>query len=552
MDAMRSDIFGQPAGTTDSGGWRSAPAARASGHWPWLWLVVGTALLPFANLQTLVPLTAWLAPVFLLRFSRSQRAVVGLPVLVVAIAAALLVGLRGGFFPMAEGAGYYLFVAGLAIGGALPFALDRLVAARLTGLARTLVFPAAVVALDFIGTSGNPFGAAGSTAYSQYASLPLLQMTSITGIWGLTFLVSWLAPVVNDLWDQGWNPSTVKVPVVLFLVVTASALVFGGARVGFGAPGGDTVRVAALAPDRRLSELAYSAPDLRGASPGQRASVRDAHFQPVVDELFTRSAGEARAGARIIAWSEAAARTLEEDQAAVVARAADLAREHGVYLQVSMMVQLMLDDDHDGPVNENHAVLLDPQGSVVWDYQKSKPVPGDGHDAGPGVVPTVDTPYGRLATIICQDDLFPALVRQAGAAGVDILLVPSSDWDTIAPWHAQQAPFRAVENGLALVRPTRQGISLASDSQGRLLAHKSDYFVGADQTLVVSVPTRGQQTMYAATGDWFAVAAIATLAALAGFALRAAVRARRARHVLDDVASDETESPGPRDRLLTR
>ena len=93
---------------------------------------------------------------------------------------------------------------------------------------------------------------------------------------------------------------------------------------------------------------------------------------------------------------------------------------------------------------------------------------------------------------------------------------------------------------------------MASDSQGRLLAHKSDYFVGADQTLVVSVPTRGQQTVYAATGDWFAVAAIATMAGLAGLALRAAVRDRRARHVLDDVASDETETPGPRNRLLTR
>ena len=552
MDALRSDISAQAHGRTDSSGWRRAPGARASGHWPWLWLVVGTALLPFANLQTLVPLTAWLAPVFLLRFTRSQRSVVGLPVLVAAIAAALLVGLRGGFFPTAYGAGYYLFVAGLAIGGALPFALDRLVAPRLTGLARTLVFPAAVVALDFIGTSGNPFGAAGSTAYSQYASLPLLQMTSVTGIWGLTFLVSWLAPVVNDLWDHDWKPSTVAVPVVLFLVVTATALVFGGARLGFAAPGDETVRVAALAPDRQLSDLAYSSPDLRGAGPQQRAAVRDAHFQPVIEELFTRSAREARAGARIIAWSEAAARTLEEDQAAVIARAADIARQHGVYLQVSMMVQLVQGDDHDGPVNENHAVLLDPRGTVVWDYQKSKPVPGDGHDAGPGVVPTVDTPYGRLATIICQDDLFPALVRQAGAAGVDILLVPSSDWDTIAPWHAQQAPFRAVENGVALVRPTRQGISLASDSQGRLLAHKSDYFVGADQTLIVSVPTRGQQTWYAATGDWFAVAAIAILAGLAAVALRAAVLARRARRRSEEVASDETELPREVDRLLTR
>ena len=155
-----------------------------------------------------------------------------------------------------------------------------------------------------------------------------------------------------------------------------------------------------------------------------------------------------------------------------------------------MMVQLPAGTD-EGSVNENHAVLLDPSGAIAWDYQKSKPTPGDGHGPGPGVVPSVDTPYGRLATIICQDDFFPGLVRQAGAAGVDILLVPSSDWESLAAWHAQQTAFRAIENGMALVRPTRQGISLASDGQGRLLGHKADYFVSEDQTLVVSVPTRG-------------------------------------------------------------
>ena len=157
-----------------------------------------------------------------------------------------------------------------------------------------------------------------------------------------------------------------------------------------------------------------------------------------------------------------------------------------------MMVQLPVGVGDSRAVNENHAVMLDPAGTIVWDYQKAKPTPGDGQVAAPAVVPTVDTPYGRLATIICQDDFFPSLVRQAGAADADILLVPSSDWDSAADWHAQQAAFRAVENGVALVRPTRQGISLATDGQGRLLGHKADYFVSEEQTMATSVPTRQQ------------------------------------------------------------
>ena len=36
--------------------------------------------------------------------------------------------------------------------------------------------------------------------------------------------------------------------------------------------------------------------------------------------------------------------------------------------------------------------------------------------------------------------------------------------------------FRAVQNGVGLVRPARRGTSIASDHQGRLLGYKSDYF----------------------------------------------------------------------------
>lgn len=202
-----------------------------------------------------------------------------------------------------------------------------------------------------------------------------------------------------------------------------------------------------------------------------------------------------------------------------------------------MIVLLDTDGTDGGPVNENHAVLLDPDGDVVWDYLKSKPTPGDGHAAGPGILPAVDTPYGRLSTVICQDDFFPALLRQAGQADVDILLVPSSDWLSVADWHAQQAPFRAVETGASVVRPTRQGVSLAADAQGRLIGHKADYEVAADQTLVTSVPMRGEDTAYTAVGDLFAyLSTLVLLSVIVWYAVAALVLRR---------GSDQTHGAGP-------
>ena len=53
----------------------------------------------------------------------------------------------------------------------------------------------------------------------------------------------------------------------------------------------------------------------------------------MIDDLFARTERGALAGAKIVAWSEAAA-TLHEEQAQVVARAADLVVQHGVHAAI--------------------------------------------------------------------------------------------------------------------------------------------------------------------------------------------------------------------------
>jgi apolipoprotein N-acyltransferase len=80
------------------------------------------------------------------------------------------------------------------------------------------------------------------------------------------------------------------------------------------------------------------------------------------------------------------------------------------------------------------------------------------------------------------------------------------------------AIFRAVENGVALVRPTRRGTSIASDHQGRLLGYKSDYFIGSDHTMIVNVPTSGTRTLYVCVGEsvgWLCIFAVPALVGLA-------------------------------------
>jgi apolipoprotein N-acyltransferase len=219
--------------------------------------------------------------------------------------------------------------------------------------------------------------------------------------------------------------------------------------------------------------------------------------------------------------------------AALIERAAAVAQEEQIYLQIGVIV--FRNTDH-YPFMENRAILLDPTGAQVWDYHKAYPTPGENMmiAAGPRLLPMVDTPYGRLATLICYDVDFPEFARQAGQAGVDILLAPYKDWQSVSAQHAQMATFRAIENGVWLVRPSLSGISTVVDPQGRVLAQVSAY--GPDEpTAVATIGTQGTPTPYAQFGDVFAYACILGLAALALLALAQ----RRQRNAPAPLVADE-------------
>ncbi|HET6734706.1 MAG TPA: nitrilase-related carbon-nitrogen hydrolase, partial [Mycobacterium sp.] len=394
-----------------------------------------------------------------------------------------------------------------ALGGAfgvLPYVADTALTRRVPGWARTLIFPATAVVLDWA-FGLTSLGTLGSIAYSQFGFLPFTQMASITGIWGMVFLIMWLAPVVNEIWEREFNWATACSSIIPLTAVLLLALLLGSVRLAFFQPTVPTVRIAALAADRALWDS-------------------DQHG-PAIDDLLARTRREAQAGARIVSWAEAAAFVRKEDEAALIRRAEVLAREEHIYLQLGLIVELSTEHY---PFAENRAVLIDPAGNVVQNYYKAIHPLGDAEvfAPGPGVIPTVDTPYGRLATIICFDADFPALVRQAGQARSDILLVPSNDWQPVDEIHARAATFRAVENGVTMVRPTGNGISVAVDHLGQPLA-TADYFTTPALTMVADVPTRGVATIYSRIGDTVAYLCIAVLVILSAAALFGRLVTRR-------------------------
>ncbi len=66
-----------------------ARSDRPTDQLSWLWLVVGLALLPFSTVHAELPIAAWLAPIFVLRFARTQPMRVAMPVVALVSAAAM-------------------------------------------------------------------------------------------------------------------------------------------------------------------------------------------------------------------------------------------------------------------------------------------------------------------------------------------------------------------------------------------------------------------------------------------------------------------------------
>src|SRR5439155_15193835 len=120
--------------------------------------------------------------------------------------------------------------------------------------------------------------------------------------------------------------------------------------------------------------------------------------------------------------------------------------------------------------------------------------------------------HAKAAVLICFEDVFPHLTRSSVEEGTDFLLnLTNNGWfgKSAAQWqHAADAVFRAVENGLPLVRCTNNGLTCWIDAQGRL--HEV-YFPGSKDVYgpgfkLARIPLRvpGQErspTIYNRVGD---------------------------------------------------
>jgi apolipoprotein N-acyltransferase len=424
-----------------------------------LWLG-GTGLHPIAALT-------WLAPLPLLLVSvrvRPRTALIATLVgWVIGQAGVLPYYYRTLRIPPMAVAGVVLLGAALATGTVL---LTRHLLLSKRPVTAILTVPFVWVLGEYAASLLLPHGAWWSLAYTQAGVRPIIQLTALTGVWGVTYLLI-AVPIALAAHSR---PAAVCL--LALLIAT------GGWALTRPALDPERVKVGLVALEQADDGLPLDQP------PGRELLDR---YLPRVESLAAR-------GADIVVLPEKVFGTADPTRLVDAFRPVTTGGTTVIVGAVGKQ----------GKDARNTAFVLGPNGTATA-YTKQHLVPGLEDWLTPGHTDlVVDRQFG---VAICKDLDFPGLVRGYRDRGATVMLVPALDFTADGWLHSRMALVRGVESGLTVVRAAAYGRLTVTDADGRVRGEA----VAGNADLLIEAPLTGRRTVYSRTGDWFPFLAVVLL-----------------------------------------
>jgi apolipoprotein N-acyltransferase len=375
--------------------------------------------------------------------------------------------------------------------------------------------------------SGFPWNLLGS---SQYQMVPLIQIASVTGVYGVSFLLVWISlsllsaglmVVLRPTLRSAWVGE-----VILPLAVVALAFNYGFRQLATDTPSGGTLKVTLVQPSIPQTLIWDTSRDVE----------RFGELIQLSEQALTNHTD-------LLVWPEAAVPSYARWDTNIYPAITNLVRQHRVWL-------ILGSDDLGLPAKAaaadkyeyyNASFLVTPDGEFLNRYVKRNlvvfgeyiplvrwlpfvkwftPIEG-GFTPGTRPIPfalaNLDV---KICTLICFEDMFPFLARESAEEDTDFLVnLTNNGWfgESAAQWqHAAGALFRAVENGLPLVRCSNNGLTGWVDAHGRLRQVFRDergtiYGPGFMRAEIPLLAHDGKRvpTFYHRHGDWFGWACVA-------------------------------------------
>jgi apolipoprotein N-acyltransferase len=403
--------------------------------------------------------------------------------------------------PVAIGVGV-LMVASLAIYPAL-FAWLLARAVRTFGVQALWLAPSLWVVSEWLrGTVGFAFGW-GTLGSSQARVLPIVQVVSVVGLYGLSWIVALVgsaaaAVTMSRRRAHMWAG-------VAVLVALAGLAAAGAARVARGT-------LTHEGQPFRVGLIQGSVEQAVREDASRRGAIMATHL-----DLSRQALG---AGAQLVIWPESSTTFYFDAEPVFAAPVRRLAQESRTPFLIGT------DEIEFVSARErryyNGAVLVGPDGLSHGTYRKMRLVPFGEYvplkqllffarplveavsDFSPGTDPrTFDLGSGRqISVAICYESIYPWIGRAFVQRGSQLLAIITNDaWfgrSSAAYQHFEQGAIRAVEEGRYVVRAANTGISGVVDPYGRVLA-STPLFEAT--MLPVDVRLLDGRTVYSRMGD---------------------------------------------------
>ena len=393
-----------------------------------------------------------------------------------------------------------------------------------SGLPFILIATATWTGLEWVRSwflSGFPWGSMG---YTQWNNLPAIQIASITGVHGVSFIVVLFNAAIADFIrtyltqknrpkDEGELPSTRRNKSVLGftfsqvipVVVVIACIIFGAHKLSKPVETGSDIKIALV--------------------PGNIPQIEkwDREYWPQIFEKYMRLVKEADAEEPdIVILPETALRgeVFAFEGNTYIKQLRQILADQEIYLLTGTFYYTP-----DQKVY-NSVFLLSPHSEKLGSYSKIHLVPfGEyvpitshlpnfiqlptGFEPGKSIdlFPIPHTENRQMGVVICFESVFPDLFRKFVKKGASVMGILTNDaWfdGTACPeQHLAMTPFRAVENRVAIFRCANGGISCIIDAFGRSITTP----VSASDTesfLVGKIPLSNRGgTIYTRYGDWF-------------------------------------------------
>ncbi|MBX3114218.1 MAG: hypothetical protein KF836_06595 [Fimbriimonadaceae bacterium] len=302
-------------------------------------------------------------------------------------------------------------------------------------------------------------------ALTQYGSAPMLALASVTGIWGVSWLV-WFSnlALASQSAQKQFRPAVAGIALLAVLSTT----------IGWnqGAKPKDSV----VASTDKLNPVAALQTDNFGAN----------EILPLYESLGSTQP-------TLSVWPELS--ITEMDIATI--------QEFAASQNGSPVVATM----HDGysPKPHNAAVLISGNG-VSEAYYKRKPFGSEINEVTAGTRPlVVKTIPLSVGLNICFDSCYPGVMRDTANAGdPDLIALPTLDPASpngfIQSAHAAFTSFRAAELGIPIVRAETTAWSMFVNSDGNIVETLP---VGYEGAVARQISDAKKWTLYRQWGDWF-------------------------------------------------